>query len=230
MYATTFTYLLSDGEYLAIAWSINLLLCLNVFLVVCCAVCVIPSCASSFFLYLYVTLIVAVLWWGVCRALLGALVDCSLVSSETHPFKVLVYYNKFFMAVQCYVSFPIPYLFLYCSLYCLLLMSSSFFSPITVLFSVLLFCVWVPSRRCREFVLFVPLYHLKFLYLALTPPCLFYCPEPTTLGTCNTSSCLLGIVRSLCCLLVCVAWPIIHPFRSLVSCDTYCVDIQGELL
>lgn len=126
-------YLLSDGEYLAIAWSINLLLCLNVFLVVCCAVCVIPSCASSFFLYLYVTLIVAVLWWGVCRALLGALVDCSLVSPEIHPFRVLVYFNKFFMAVQCHVSFPIPYLFLYCSLYCLLLMSSSFFSPIAIL-------------------------------------------------------------------------------------------------
>lgn len=112
--------------------------------------------------------------------------------------------------------------------------------PIPVLFPVLSFVdvllvfqsycwVWVPSRRCWEFVLFVPLYHLKFLYLALTSPSLIYCPEPTTLGTFNTSNCLPGIVRSLCCMLVCVAWPIIHPFISLVSCDTYRVDILNTI-
>lgn len=208
---TTFTFYLMENTWRLLD---VLLLCLNVFLF-CVLCCLCHPCASSFFLYPYVTLIVAVLWWGACRAL-GALVDCSLVSPEIYPFTVLVYYNKFFMAVWCYVSFPTPYLFLCCSLYCLLLMSSSF----SVL---LLFSVWVPSRRCLEFVLFVPWYHLKFLYLALTSPSLIYCPEPTTLGRCNTSNWLPGVVRSLCCLLVCVAWPIIHPFRSLVSCDTYCV-------
>lgn len=124
MYVTTFTFYLMENT-----WRLLEVLTYS-FLVVCCAVCVIPSCATLFFLYLYVTLIVAVLWRGVVSC---ALVDCSLVSPEIHPFRVLVYYNTFFMAVRCYLSFPIPYLFLYCSLYCLLLMSSSFLSPIAVL-------------------------------------------------------------------------------------------------